>query len=1087
MVAALILITALSTYGAATQVNPHGAGFDLDCTLCHSTEAWTPVLDNGGFDHGTTGFSLEGRHDQVNCDFCHESLEFRQVEQECSSCHLDVHEGQFGDFCERCHSPEGWIDDAGFRRMHQSTRFALTGPHAGPDCAACHADGRYAGISTECASCHLDSYLEADSPDHTGYSTDCEQCHGLVSTEWPGSVVNFAHTNEFPLVGGHAGTSCNACHPAGEEYGTIDAACVACHQADYIGADDPDHVASQFPTECAQCHNVYDWDDADNFDHSSTGFPLLGEHGEASCNECHATGYTGTPTACIACHQEDYNEADDHVSDGYPTDCTICHTSFDDWEDGVNEDFDHDGDTRFPLTGAHENTDCGLCHIGGQTQGLPLDCVGCHEDDAAQSAEVDHAGFPADCTQCHSTLEWTGATFDHDQSDFPLTGAHGSTDCTECHGDGVYDGLDTACLACHGTDRDEAAEPVHSAGSFDDDCTVCHTTDAWTPGTFDHDTQTDFLVEGAHQELTCAECHLDAVYDGTPLECFGCHETDYNETEDPDHAGGGYATTCLDCHNQDDWEDVDDGDFDHSAVSEFALLGGHAGPACTDCHADGYAVTEAACASCHQADFDSAADPPHQAGAFDADCATCHDIDAWVPSSFDHDSQTAFVLDGEHLGEDCAECHVSGDYLGTPETCYGCHQADYEDTDDPDHVAEQYPTDCTECHSTSDWDSANFNHDNTAFPLSGAHATTDCALCHTSGYSGTPQECIACHEDDYNQTVDPDHGVNSYPSQCTQCHGYDDWVSVSGFEHNTWTAYNLTGEHVNADCGLCHTDGYSGTPTDCIACHLADAENADDPVHAAQFGTDCSVCHTTMGWSPSSFSHQNFTGYPLSGAHIFLDCAACHAAGDYDNTPDACIGCHQDDYDNAGFDHTAPGFDDQCQNCHGNVGWTPSTYDHGGDTGFPIEGAHFLLDCSDCHIDNQYDNTPGDCIFCHQDDWNGTSDPDHEDAGFPTDCSVCHNFVIWGDADFNHDPWFPIYSGEHNNEWDSCEDCHTTGQFPDFTCAVCHETDDMDDEHSGIGGYSNDPQACLACHPDGDDGPFLTPELIREPSRKEPR
>ncbi|MCB1037161.1 MAG: cytochrome C, partial [Acidobacteria bacterium] len=67
------------------------------------------------------------------------------------------------------------------------------------------------------------------------------------------------------------------------------------------------------------------------------------------------------------------------------------------------------------------------------------------------------------------------------------------------------------------------------------------------------------------------------------------------------------------------------------------------------------------------------------------------------------------------------------------------------------------PTTCESCHSENAWQPANFNHNQTAFPLTGAHRTLDCQSCHAGGYSGTPTDCFSCHQDDYNGTNDPNH------------------------------------------------------------------------------------------------------------------------------------------------------------------------------------------------------------------------------------------------------------------------------------------------------------------------------------------
>lgn len=50
-----------------------------------------------------------------------------------------------------------------------------------------------------------------------------------------------------------------------------------------------------------------------------------------------------------------------------------------------------------------------------------------------------------------------------------------------------------------------------------------------------------------------------------------------------------------------------------------------------------------------------------------------------------------------------------------------------------------------------------FDHNLTAFPLTGAHRFTDCVSCHANGYKGTSTVCVDCHMMDYTQSLNPDH------------------------------------------------------------------------------------------------------------------------------------------------------------------------------------------------------------------------------------------------------------------------------------------------------------------------------------------
>ncbi|MCH9650193.1 MAG: hypothetical protein K0U98_18290 [Deltaproteobacteria bacterium] len=434
------------------------------------------------------------------------------------------------------------------------------------------------------------------------------------------------------------------------------------------------------------------------------------------------------------------------------------------------------------------------------------------------------------------------------------------------------------------------------------------------------------------------------------------------------------------------------------------------------------------------------------------------------PLLFQH-SSTNFPLYGAHATTGCNECHGDLDFSKTDSNCFSCHEAEFQNATDPDHSDFQgISITCEDCHSEIAWEPANFDHDSTSFQLRGSHRTTTCAACHEDGYVGTPSDCFSCHLADFDGATDPDH--QAFPITCEDCHAENTWNSAV-FDHNA-TAFPLRGAHQAADCASCHRDGFAGTPTDCFSCHQADFDGATDPDHLG-FPTTCEDCHSESAWEPANFDH-NLTAFPLNGAHRSLDCLACHGDG-YQGTPTNCFSCHQADYEGA-TDPDHRGFPTTCEDCHSESAWEPASFDHNL-TAFPLDGAHRSLDCLACHEDG-YQGTPTDCFSCHQNDYQRTDDPDHIAAGFPTTCEDCHNTSDWDDTDWDHDDFFPIYSGNHRRgrAWTTCEQCHVSpGNYRHFECIECHEHNRsrMDNEHRGIGGYRYESQACFSCHPDGDD------------------
>ncbi|MEZ5391385.1 MAG: cytochrome c3 family protein [Bryobacterales bacterium] len=106
--------------------------------------------------------------------------------------------------------------------------------------------------------------------------------------------------------------------------------------------------------------------------------------------------------------------------------------------------FDHNN-TNFPLTGAHTSVaQCQTWSRRRSVRGLGTACATCHLDDFNATTDPDHAaaGFPQTCESCHTTVQWTGANFDHNNTNFPLTGAHTSVaQCQTCHVGGQFAGL----------------------------------------------------------------------------------------------------------------------------------------------------------------------------------------------------------------------------------------------------------------------------------------------------------------------------------------------------------------------------------------------------------------------------------------------------------------------------------------------------------------------------------------------------------------------------------------------------------------------------------------------------------------------
>ena len=464
---------------------------------------------------------------------------------------------------------------------------------------------------------------------------------------------------------------------------------------------------------------------------------------EGDCVACHDV-QSDLPQAvlCMSCHEE---VGDDRAArTGFHgrfgaaqgNECVVCHTDHEGRDaDIVQVDagvFDHDF-TDFPLLGAHLSTSCSDCHAGDQAyRDASATCGSCH-------AEVDvHDGALGEaCQDCHIEGTWPETVFNHAKTEYPLSGAHDSVACVDCHRGNIFAQTPTACASCH------AIDDVHE-GNNSAKCHDCHTTTTWQSTGFDHATATGFAAEESHAGLACQDCHTrDDFKDDLDDGCVGCHRGE------DDHEGRN-GTECQTCHLPTTWPD---NQFDHYDTG-FALIDAHADLHCTACHKESTEVELSTdCAACH------AMDDSH-GGQMVEDCGSCHQQTEWhVAVAFDHDL-SVFPLTGMHAPVPCGACHESNRFQDASAVCTDCH------ADDDAHGG-TLGADCATCHTSNSWTVSVFDHDTqTSFPLDGAHTDITCISCHrdaSANISDVPSNCGSCHRTD--DVHDGEFGL-----QCGQCH-----------------------------------------------------------------------------------------------------------------------------------------------------------------------------------------------------------------------------------------------------------------------------------------------------------------------------
>ena len=683
----------------------------------------------------------------------------------------------------------------------------------------------------------------------------------------------------------------------------------------------------------------------------------------------------------------------------------------------------------------------------------------------------------------------------------PLARAHASLEgldkCQKCHEPGRQVTA-ARCLACHQpiASRIAAKRGVHR--NVSGECIACHAEhngrDAelrpFDTKSFDHATEAGFPLDGRHAPLArdCAKCHKTRSFLTASPSCSSCHV---------DVHKGTLGVACATCHSVTRAFADATQSFDHSKA-RFRLVGAHQSLACSKCHVTKNSFTGlkfAACTDCHR--------EPHQQ-RLGADCTACHSNDTWKTRKVDH-AKTGFPLRGRHADLQCVSCHVKSPVVVRlkADRCAVCHT---------DVHRGQFKQDCAACHKETGFAKAPFDHGQTPFPLTGAHAGLACAKCHKGSnpgpartgvspravlFGGASSACASCHNDAHAGSAGP---------QCGSCHTTTTF-RITTYAHRALPPGFMTGSHAGAACAACHALGgqklplpsskpavaaratggtspatestarrtwkFAGVGTACTTCHT-------EP-HAGQFGAACERCHAveTPQYRATRFSHDA-SSFPLTGRHRGVECAKCHQpengnatgakavtvarvslpAGTvrYAGVGTACSSCHADVH----LGQLAP----QCGTCHTTEGFAVTRYDHKGTrfAGF-FTGKHADQKCQACHKRETAAFPAGSgtavrfagrgtaCATCHQ-----AADPHNGSLG--SRCETCHAPERWNTVSraFHKDTRFPL-DGRHLGV--SCQSCHTSGVTAGTPtrCYDCHWLRRRDDPYETRLGVQ-----CEQCH-----------------------
>ena len=806
-----------------------------------------------------------------------------------------------------------------------------------------------------------------------------------------------------PLIFGHRdleSVSCLKCHSTGQ--GIPNENCLSCHKEIRESMKLKKTFHGLANKDCFVCHADHRGRDFDTtevnqkeFDHTKTGYKLVGKHFKIECKDCHKEKrtkkylrpedlrYFGTVQNCSRCHQkEDVHKFTGELA---KKDCNACHNEIR-WKDVSPKLFDHEKISKWPLLGKHMEIKCSDCHVDKTTKAIVYKwpvlanqkCLTCHKDFHQENLGPKFQN--GSCDKCHGIIEkWKIPKFNHGVTDFDYKGAHLKAPCIKCHIQAKTDvapdekvrikyvGLKKECWTCH---KDVHGFNQQQSVRFKSlkKCEACHFEENWKrPLQFQHNLDTKFRIDGKHLNLACFACHL-------PIDKKLMLKTKISEREKTD-----ISPLPLIKERTYHWPELE----------------------------------QKNCNACHE--------NPHIA-KFEVDfknksCQNCHNSEDWKtfrktagPSKgFDHDL-TRFKLTGEHLKIACKKCHESN---GTQkfklegaerQFCYTCHQNVHLTQFDSTFENKS----CQECHNSTNFkEITGFDHEKTRFPLKGTHfdIKNDCIKCHkesqfilktktphkghqylfTSESRGFCEDCHAnVHKTQFHENV--------ATQRCDQCHTSVKFAKDIKVDHKQ-TRFELKGKHIETPCVKCHITTEKKFPgktesfqhlfkfnnfsqTNCILCHK--------DKHKGEFGNKCYNCHDEINWKKARDFHKNFS---LTGVHFSLQCQECHthnrSLGGMSNN---CLLCHlKDDPHNS----TLP----DCQQCHLQSFWEQTSFRHSL-TSFPLRGAHRGAECNACHGNAIYQGLGQNCVNCHLSEAQSVTSTPHIMPQFEN-CEQCHNQFIF--------------------------------------------------------------------------------------------
>lgn len=186
---------------------------------------------------------------------------------------------------------------------------------------------------------------------------------------------------------------------------------------------------------------------------------------------------------------------------------------------------------------------------------LTTDCFACHSPFLGSS--------PEKCVHCHKVEEIglktsKGLAITKEKKNVAFHQKLIEDDCVACHADHkgvqafkpigqfshelVVQETREQCNSCHSNPGDALHQKIKG------NCAQCHTIEAWTPATFEHD---EYFRFDRHHPADCEKCHVQNDY--STYTCYGCHEHSRSKIRSEHVEEGIYDyENCVECHRSGD-------------------------------------------------------------------------------------------------------------------------------------------------------------------------------------------------------------------------------------------------------------------------------------------------------------------------------------------------------------------------------------------------------------------------------------------------------------------------------------------------------------------------------------------------------